>query len=145
MIKKFVRRLLPKKFVQRYYLWLCKCNSKKNYEQVEKLISKKYHKVMRNDIDWESPVSYSEKISIAKVYGASPLKKELADKVAVRKWVEDKIGKKYLVPVIGVYDKMKEVPFDELPEQFVIKCSHDSASTTVVQAKSKLRKKIFHN
>ncbi|MCQ2581155.1 MAG: hypothetical protein MJ164_03215, partial [Alphaproteobacteria bacterium] len=70
-----------------------------------------------------------------------------ADKFLVRRWVARKIGKKYLIPLLGVYDYFDEIDFDKLPNEFVIKCNHGSGYNIIVSDKSKLdlddaRKKI---
>ncbi|MBR0256584.1 MAG: hypothetical protein IJQ58_02495, partial [Synergistaceae bacterium] len=89
-------------------------------------------------LNWEHPHTYNENIHVSTVYMPSPLKTKLADKVAVREWVAEKIGGEYLVPLIGVYDSFDDIDFDALPDSFVIKCSHDSGSYTLVRDKRKL-------
>lgn len=90
-----------------YQIFRQKIHSKRSYLQIEEIVDSTYYKIMGRHIKWDSPTSFTEKITISKVYGASALKTGLTDKVAVRKWVADKIGEKYLVPLIGVYDSMK--------------------------------------
>ncbi len=59
----------------------------------------------------------------------------LADKVNVRKHVEEMIGRKHLVPLIGIYNNFDEIDFSVFPKKFVVKCSHDSGSCTFVSIK----------
>jgi len=49
-----------------------------------------------------------------------------ADKYLVRDYVSKKIGEKYLVPLIGVYNNENEIDFDKLPQKFVLKTNNNS-------------------
>ncbi len=86
-------------------------------------------------IDLDNPVTYNEKIQWLKIYDNNPLKTVLADKVAVRRWVAEKIGDDYLIPILGIFEQAKEIDFDELPNQFVLKASHGSGWNIVVRDK----------
>lgn len=138
---KRIKKFISNNLANQYRVFLSNYHKRKNYDQIERIIDKKYYKKMGRKIDWADPKSYTEKMNVSKVYGANAIKTELTDKVAVRVWVERKIGKQYLIPIIGVYDSLKNVSFEELPEQFVIKCNHDSSSVTIVDSKKKLSKK----
>lgn len=88
--------------------------------------------------DLDNPKTFNEKIQWSKIYDSTPIKTKLADKYLVRDWVAEKIGDKYLIPLLGVYDSFEEIDFDKLPNQFVMKCNHGSAMNIVVKDKSKL-------
>ena len=62
------------------------------------------------------------------------------DKYEVKKWVADKIGDEHVVKCYGVYDSVDEIDYDALPEQFVLKCTHNSGGFLVCKDKSKLDK-----
>lgn len=111
--------------------------SRMSYAQIEAEINRQYEQTFGRKLDWDNPKSYNEKIHVSKVYMPSELKTRLADKVAVRDWIAGKIGKQYLIPLLGVYETFDEIDFDALPDKFVIKCSHDSGSVTLVKDKSK--------
>ncbi|MBQ4430773.1 MAG: hypothetical protein II877_04660 [Synergistaceae bacterium] len=113
-------------------------HSHMTYAEIEAEISRQYEAIFGRKLNWENPQTYNEKINVSKLYMPSPLKTRLADKVAVREWVTEKIGGEYLVPLIGVYDSFDDIDFDALPDSFVIKCSHDSGSVTLVKDKHKL-------
>ena len=59
----------------------------------------------------------------------------MADKYDVKQYVANIVGKEYVVPTLKVYDKVEEIRYEELPNQFVIKCTHDSGSTFVCRKK----------
>ena len=88
------------------------------------------------------PENYSEKILWMKLYDHNPLYTTLVDKYAVRKIVEERIGNKYLIPLLGVYKNFNEIDFDKLPSRFVMKCTHDSGSCIVCLNKDKFDYKM---
>ena len=118
-------------------------HSRMSYAEIEESIGRQYMRMFGRPLNWENPQTYNEKIHVSKVYHATPLKTRLADKVAVREWVAERIGSEYLIPLLGVYDSFDEVDFDALPSQFVIKCSHDSGSVTLVKDKSKMNRELL--
>lgn len=79
-------------------------------------------------LNLDNPQTFNEKIQWLKLYDRNPKYPEYVDKFEVRKFVRDTIGEKYLVPIIGVYDSVAEIDFENLPNQFVLKCTHDSGS-----------------
>ena len=98
-------------------------------------------------LNLENPQTFNEKLSWIKVKYYNPLYTKLADKYEARRYIADKIGEEYLIPLLGVYDSFDEIDFDKLPDQFVIKCNHDSGGIVICKDKSKLdikqaRKKI---
>lgn len=95
-------------------------------------------------LDWNNLETYTEKMQWAKIYDNDPLKVICADKYAVRKWVADRIGEEYLIPLLGMWEKYSDIDFKSLPEQFVLKTNHGSGDAVVVKQKSnmKLEKKI---
>lgn len=71
--------------------------------------------------DFEQPQTFQEKIQYRKLYGNHEFYAMVADKYRVRDYVADKVGSKYLVPLLGVYDRLTSSVFDTLPDQFVIR------------------------
>lgn len=92
------------------------------------------------DLDLENPKTFNEKIQWLKLYDSTPLKTRLADKYEARAWIKEKIGEKYLVPLLGVWDSFDEIDFDKLPEKFVLKTTHGSGYNVVVKDKFKFDK-----
>ncbi len=113
--------------------------------EYEKILMQLYEYHFDVKLDFRHPVKFSEKIQWIKLYDNSALKTRLADKYQVREWIKDKIGERYLIPLLGVWDRPEEIDYDSLPEQFVIKCNHGSAYIYVVKDKKKMDKyKIRH-
>jgi hypothetical protein len=83
-----------------------------------------------------NPSTYSEKLQWMKVYDRKPLYTTVVDKYEVKKFVAEKLGEEYVVPLIGVWDHVDDIPFDELPNQFVLKCTHDSGGLQICKDKA---------
>lgn len=88
-------------------------------------------------MDWKNPKTFNEKLQWLKVYDRNPLYTKLVDKYEVRKYIAEKIGEEYLIPLLGVWDDVDDIDFEKLPNQFVLKCTHDSGSTIVCLDKTK--------
>ncbi len=72
------------------------------------------------------------------MHDRNPLYTQLVDKYEVRKYIAETIGEKYLIPLLGVWGSFDEIDFDKLPNQFVLKCTHDSGGLVICKDKSKL-------
>ena len=107
-------------------------------EKYNDLIEKEYLKVFGNILDWNNLRTYTEKMQWEKIYDKNPIKTTLTDKYAVREWVEGKIGKDYLIPLIGVWDSFDNIDFDLLPKQFVLKTNHGTGTNLIVKDKNKI-------
>ena len=97
-----------------------------------------YRRATGRILDLDNPKTFNEKIQWLKLYDSTPIKTRLADKYLVREWVAEKIGEKYLVPLLGVYDNFDQIDFDSLPQRFVIKCNHGSGWNVIVKNKALL-------
>lgn len=134
---------IVKKIIRHGIGWLVRIGNLVVYE-LSKLVPDKlylrhrYKRLMGKKLCLNPPVTYNEKLNWIKLYDRNPLYTKLADKYAVRKYVEERIGRQYLVPLLGVWDTVEKIPFEELPKQFVLKCTHDSESAIVCKDKEKL-------
>lgn len=103
-------------------------------------LSYKFKQKMGYPMDWKNPKTFNQKLQWLKVYDRNPLYTTLVDKYEVKKYVSDKIGDQHIIPTLGVWDKFDEINFDSLPDQFVLKCTHDSGGLVIVRDKSKFDK-----
>ena len=85
--------------------------------------------------NFDQPKSFNEKVTARMIFERNSLHTALADKLAVRELISEKIGHQHLVPNIGIYKKFNEINFNKLPEKFVLKCNHDSGSTMICKNK----------
>lgn len=92
-------------------------------------------------LNLDNPQTFTEKIQKMKLEDHNPIYRVVADKYAVRKYVADRIGEEYLTKLYGVYQSEQEIPFEELPKQFVLKATHDSGGLIIVHDKSELNVK----
>ncbi len=97
-----------------------------------------YFNRMGETLELENPQTFNEKIQWLKLYDSTPLKTRLADKYLVRDWIKEKIGEEYLIPLLGVWDKFEDIDFNNLPNQFVLKCNHGCGYNIIVKDKTKL-------
>lgn len=93
-----------------------------------------YKKIM----DLKNPQYFGEKIQWLKMYGGLEKLSKYVDKYEVREYVTNVIGKEYLVNIYGIYDKVEEINFDNLPNQFVLKCTNGSQAVIICKDKNKL-------
>lgn len=106
-----------------------------------------FHYAFGYKLDLKHPATFNEKLQWLKLYNRNPLYTTLVDKYEVKRWVAERIGERYIIPTVGVYDTYDDIDFDSLPDQFVIKCTHDSGSTCICLSKESFdtasaRKKI---
>lgn len=97
-----------------------------------KIIYKAY---MGKELNLQDPKNYNEKLNWLKLYDRKPLYTTLVDKLAVKDYVAQKIGSEYIIPTLKVYDSAGQIILEDLPEQFVLKCNHDSGSFVICKDK----------
>lgn len=84
------------------------------------------------------PTTYNEKLNWLKLHDRNPLYTKIVDKYEVKEYIAEKIGEEYIIPTLGVWDHFDDIDFDKLPDQFVLKCTHDSEGLVICKDKSKL-------
>ena len=94
-------------------------------------------------INFKTPKGFNEKLQWLKVNDRRPEYTKLVDKLAVREHIANVLGEEYLFPLLGKWESFEEIDFNTLPEQFVLKCNHDSGSTKVIKSKSSLTQSDF--
>lgn len=115
---------------------------------VSKLFSDKtYLKILYNaytkkHMDFEHPVTFTQKLQWLKLHNNSDLCTQMVDKYGVREYIKNKIGEEYLIPLLGVWEKFDDIDFDVLPNKFVLKCTHDSGSVVLCRDKQLFDKAV---
>lgn len=90
-------------------------------------------------LDWENPVTFSEKLQKLKLVDRKPVYTKMADKFAAKDYVAERIGSEYVVPVLGgPWCSAEEIDFDALPDRFVLKTNHDCGGVWVCRNKKDL-------
>lgn len=102
-----------------------------------------YFSTTGKSINFKNPKGFNEKLQWLKVNDKRPEYSKLVDKVSVREHIANVLGEEYLFPLLGKWESFEEIDFDALPEQFVLKCNHDSGSTKVIKNKASLTQADF--
>ncbi|MDY5122817.1 MAG: ATP-grasp fold amidoligase family protein [Treponema sp.] len=127
--KSIVKKILPDNLV---YFFACK-----PWLSDEKYLKQKYKKIFRKDLNLENPQTFSEKLQWLKLYNRNPEYTKMVDKYEAKKYVASIIGEEYIVPTYGVWNKFSEIDFESLPNQFVLKTTHDSGGVVICKDKAK--------
>ena len=88
----------------------------------------------------KNPKTFNEKLQWLKLYDRNPYYTKLVDKYEVKKIIADIIGEEYIIPTLGVWDNAEDIDFESLPNQFVLKATHDSGRVIICKDKDKLNK-----
>lgn len=104
----------------------------------EEFLKRVYMIDMKKELNLENPVTYTEKLQWLKLYDHRPEYTEMVDKYGVKKYVAEKIGEQYVIPLLGVWESVDNIDFDLLPERFVLKTTHDSGGIVICKDKSNL-------
>ena len=92
------------------------------------------------NINLDNPKTIQDKLCWLNIYDTNPLKVKCADKIKIHDYCKDVLGEDICVPIIKVYNNVSEINWDELPNQFVMKCNHGSGMNIICTDKSKLNK-----
>ena len=95
---------------------------------------------MGYELNLDDPKTFCEKLQWLKLHDRRDEYTIMADKYLSKKFVADKVGQQYVVPLLGVWDRFNDIDFEALPDQFVLKCNHDSGTVIICRDKSKLDK-----
>lgn len=101
-------------------------------------LKRMFRRRMGYELDLDSPKTFTEKLQWLKIYDRRPEYTIMSDKYAVKEYVAGIIGREYVIPTLGVWDTVDEIDLGKLPDQFAIKCTHDSGSVIVVRDKKVL-------
>lgn len=84
------------------------------------------------------PVTLNDKIRYKMAADRNPILTIFADKWAVREYVSSLVGPEVLTDVYAVVDKASNIPWDDLPDRYVLKATHGSGATIVVDDRASL-------
>lgn len=134
-LKKVYRVLInPRYYMGRYV------NFKRNEWDDERYLKALYLVIFGRKLNLDNPKSFNEKLNWMKLYVHNPLYTQMADKYKAKELAASLIGQEHIVPCYGVWEKFDDIDWDSLPEQFVLKCTHDSSSVIVCRDKKALDK-----
>lgn len=116
---------------------ICTILKIKNYIPDKIYLFLMYYILVKKRLNINNPKTFNEKLQWLKLNDRKKIYTKMVDKYEAKKYVTDLIGDEYIIPTIGVYNNFNEINFNNLPNQFVIKCTHDSGSTIVCKDKTK--------
>lgn len=104
----------------------------------ESAIRARFRKRLGEEPNLESPKTYNEKLQWLKLNWRDDLARTCADKFLLRSYVEERVGEKYLVPLLHVYEDPSNIDLSILPKKFALKASHGSGYNLICRDKSKI-------
>lgn len=105
------------------------------YKDDEKYLKKLFKMSLGYDLNIVNPQTFNEKLNWIKLYNRNPIYTSMADKYEVKAFVAERIGEEYVVENYGVWNSWEEIDFSTLPNQFVLKGTHDSGGAFVCRDK----------
>ena len=102
----------------------------------EDFLKKIFPKYMGYPLNLENPKTFSEKLQWLKINFRDPIQTEMVDKHEVKNFIARRVGNRYIIPTSFVWDSVDDIDLDKLPNQFVLKCTHDSGGIVICKDKS---------
>ncbi|MBR5781903.1 MAG: glycosyl transferase [Bacteroidales bacterium] len=106
------------------------------YMNDESFIKWEYFSGMAKFPDLKNPKTFNEKLQWLKLNDIHEDYAEMVDKASAKEYVKKIIGEEYIIPTLGIWRRFDEIDFSKLPNQFVLKTTHDSGGVVVVSDKS---------
>lgn len=131
ILKKLKRALTSKQYWEARHL----IHNASKYSDKEYL-ERMFNIAIGYKLNLDNPRSYNEKLQWLKLYDHNPLYTRLVDKVEAKEYVAGIMGNyDIIIPTIAVYNSVDEIDFEKLPNQFVLKCTHDSGTVFICDDK----------
>lgn len=92
-------------------------------------------------LNLDNPKTYNEKLQWIKLYDKNPLMPKCCDKYTVREYIKSKGYEELLNNLLWEGFNPEDIPFETLPQSFVIKVTHGSTFNIIVKNKNNLDKK----
>lgn len=136
--KNELKKIIPDKHYLKAKFLVNLINEPKKLIPDELYLKIKYKKIMGKKLNLSEPKTFNEKLQWLKIHDHNPRYVNLVDKYEVKRIVSDIIGEEYVIPTLGIWNSYEEIDFDLLPNQFVLKCTHDSGGVVVCKDKKSL-------
>lgn len=95
-----------------------------------------YKKYMNGALlNLDNPTKFTEKIQYLKIFDVTDLKTYCSDKILLRDFCKQKLGKDICIPILKIYNNINDINFSELPNKFVLKCNHGSSMNIICNNK----------
>ncbi len=113
-----------------------------------------YQSRMHRKLNLKHPQLFSEKLAWLKLHDRKSVYSQMVDKYEAKEYVASLLGQNFIIPNYGVWNRFDDIDFDQLPNQFVLKCTHDSGGLVICRdkvlfnkeaARQKLEFSLRHN
>lgn len=125
-----------KKFSIRYLLAWFLCKKASRLIPDETYAKMKYYSTFGRRLNIKNPTSFNEKLQWLKLYDRKEEYSKLVDKYEVKTYITEMLGDEYIIKTLGIWNSFEEIDFDILPNQFVLKCTHDSGGIVICKDKT---------
>jgi hypothetical protein len=133
-LKATAKYLVTFPWIRRPAYWIFKAFEIASGYRIEKY---RFKKRTGYDLQLDPPRSFSEKIVYKKLFDRNLLLTKTADKYRVREYVKEQLGKEraseILIPLLYVTDNPETIPFDTLPDEYIIKANHGSGTNIIIK------------
>jgi len=96
----------------------------------ERAIRLRYRYYTGESLNLDNPVSFNEKMQWLKLHDRRHIYTTMADKYEAKRFAAPIIGEQYIVPNYGVWEDAKDIDWDSLPKQVVLKTNHGYGGLT---------------
>lgn len=110
------RRFLPLSKINGYYPNMAD----------DEYLRRRWKAVMGVELDLDNPTTFNEKLQWLKLYDRNPIYTTMVDKFDAKQYIADIVGSEHIIPTIGIWEDPEKIDFSSLPNQFVLKCTHNS-------------------
>lgn len=94
---------------------------------------------------FKKPRTFSEKLFNRMLYSRDKIWAYVSDKFLVRQYVKQLVGEEILVPLLWVGSRPQDIPFNSLPQKFIIKMNHGCKYNIFIDKKNDLNYKDVIN
>ena len=93
-------------------------------------------------LDLDNPQTYNAKLQWLKLNYRRDEMTKMVDKYEAKEFAREIIGDEYIIENYGIWNSFNEIDFNILPNQFVLKTTHDQGGVILVRDKSVLDQKM---
>lgn len=91
----------------------------------------RYRSLFHSRVNFENPRGFNEKLQWLKLHDRNPQYVRMVDKILAKEWASNLIGSDHVPKIYGVWDDFGSIPFEDLPQSFVLKTNHDSGGVVI--------------
>lgn len=106
--------------------------------QDEEYLKRMFKARMGYELNLDNPSTFNEKLNWLKLHDRKLIYSTMVDKYEAKEFITSRVGDEYVIPTYGIWERFEDINFDELPNQFVLKTTHDSGGVVICKDKEHL-------